>query len=147
MKLSVPGLPWKPYPRRLREICTIALPVEENGEDVDRYISAAPKAAQRKLREVRAAIREAAPTAKESISYRIPFYDYKGRLVYFGLFRGHIGLYIRPPVIEQHKKDLAGYVTTMSAVHLPLDEEIPSGLIKKLVRARMKINDAEETKR
>ena len=122
------------------------MPVEESKKDVDSYISTAPKAAQKKLREVRAAIREAAPTAKESISYRIPFYDYKGRLVYFGLFRSHIGLYIRPPVVEQHKKDLAGYVTTMSAVHLPLDEEIPSRLIKKLVRARMKINDAEHSK-
>ena len=121
------------------------MPVEEFKKDVDGYISAAPKAAQKKLRQVRAAIREAAPTAKESISYRIPFYDYKGRLVYFGLFRNHIGLYVRPPVVEQHKRELAGYVTTMSAVHLPLDEDIPVSLVKKLVRARMKINDAEHS--
>jgi len=121
------------------------MPMERSEKDVDGYISAAPKAAQKKLRQVRAAIREAAPTAKESISYRIPFYDYKGRLVYFGLFRNHIGLYVRPPVVEQHKRELAGYVTTMSAVHLPLDEDIPVSLVKKLVRARMKINDAEHS--
>ena len=108
---------------------------------MDEYISAAPEEARAKLEEVRAAIREVAPTAKEGISYRIPFYDYKGRLAWFGLQKRHVGLYIRPPVIEEHEKDLAGYGTTMSAVHLPLDEEVPVALVKKLVRARMKKNE------
>lgn len=110
---------------------------------MDEYISAAPEEARAKLEEVRAAIREVAPTAKESISYRIPFYDYKGRLAWFGLQKEHIGLYVRPPVIEEHKKDLAGYETTISAVHLPLDKDVPVALVKKLVKARMRKNDAE----
>lgn len=97
-----------------------------------------------KLREVRRAIKEAAPTAVESISYRIPYYDYKGRLAWFGLQKRHIGLYLRPPVVEEHEKELAKYETTISAVHLPLDEEIPVTLIQKLVKARMKKNEAEE---
>jgi uncharacterized protein YdhG (YjbR/CyaY superfamily) len=99
---------------------------------------------QGKLKEVRAAIREAAPTAVESISYKMAYYSYKGRLAWFGLHTAHIGLYLRPPVVEEHKKELAGYVTTKSAVHFPLDERIPVPLIKKLVKARMKKNDAGE---
>ncbi len=82
--------------------------------------------------------------ARESISYKMPYYSYKGRLAWFGLQRAHIGLYLRPPVIEEHRKDLEGYVTTKSAVHLRLDRRIPVPLIKKLVKARMKINEAEE---
>lgn len=113
-------------------------------DDVDGYISAAPKEVQGKLREVRAAIREAAPTAKEGISYGIPYYDYKGRLAWFGLQTAHIGLYLRPPVIEEHKKELAGYVTTKSAIHLSLDKDIPVPLIKKLVKARMIRNESEK---
>jgi uncharacterized protein YdhG (YjbR/CyaY superfamily) len=96
-----------------------------------------------KLEEVRAAIREVAPTAVEIISYQMPCYDYKGRLAWFGLHTGHIGLYLRPPIMEEHKKELAGYETTKSAVHLPLDKKIPVSLVKKLVKARMKKNDAE----
>jgi len=46
--------------------------------------------------------------------------------------------------MEEHKKELAGYVTTKSAVHLSLDKKIPVALVKKLVRARMKKNEAEE---
>jgi uncharacterized protein YdhG (YjbR/CyaY superfamily) len=113
-------------------------------KNVDEYISAAPKEVQDKLREVRAAIMEVAPAAHESISYGMPYYDYKGRLAWFGLHKAFIGLYLRPPVIEKHKNELAGYDTTKSAVHLPLDRKIPVALIKKLVKARMKINEAEE---
>jgi uncharacterized protein YdhG (YjbR/CyaY superfamily) len=113
-------------------------------KSVDAYIAAAPKGVQEKLREVRAAIIEVAPDAAESISYRMPYYSYKGRLAWFGLQRAHIGLYLRPPVVEEHKNELRGYETTKSAVHLPLDRKIPVPLIKKLVRARMKKNEAGE---
>ena len=112
-------------------------------KNVDEYISAAPKEVQDRLREVRAAIREAAPTAHESINYGMPYYKYKGRLAWFGFQKAHIGLYVRPPVIEEHKNELAGYETTKSAVHLPLDRKIPVPLIKKLVKARMKKNEEE----
>ncbi len=121
--------------------------MKKNHRSVDDYISAAPKEAQDKLREIRAAIVEAAPTARESISYRMPYYSYKGRLAWFGLFANHVGLYLRPPLIEEHKKDLKGYVTTKSAVHLPLDREMPIVLIKKLVRARMKMNEDAATRK
>ena len=99
---------------------------------------------QDKLKEVRTVIRETAPTAKESISYGMPYYDYKGRLAWFGLSKAHIGLYLRPPVIEEHKKELMNYETTKSAVHLPLDKKIPVPLIKKLVKARMKKNETKD---
>jgi len=110
---------------------------------VDAYIQAAGSAARGKLEEVRIAIREVAPGARESISYGMPYYDYKGRLAWFGLQSNYIGLYLRPPVIREHPKELRGYVTTKSAVHLPLDRDIPVSLVKKLVRARMKMNEAE----
>jgi uncharacterized protein YdhG (YjbR/CyaY superfamily) len=113
-------------------------------KNVDEYISSAPKEVRAKLRAVRTAIREAAPTTHESISYRIPYYDYEGRLAWFGLQKSHIGFYLRPPVIEEHKKELIGYKTTKSSVHLPLDKKIPVLLIKKLVKARMKRNEAED---
>ncbi len=107
---------------------------------VDEYIRRAPEEAQGKLRELRAVIKSAAPGAVESISYGMPGYD-KGRVCWFGLSKRHIGLYIRPPVIARNKKTLAGYKTTKSAVHLPLDKKTPVALIKKLVKARIKLND------
>ena len=114
----------------------------KKASSVDEYIAEAPKEAQSKLREVRAAILAAAPGARESISYGMAYYSYKGRLAWFGLHTAHIGLYIRPPVLEEHKRELAGYGRTKSALHLPLDGKIPVALVKKLVKAAMKKNEA-----
>jgi uncharacterized protein YdhG (YjbR/CyaY superfamily) len=114
-------------------------------DDVDAYISAAPRATQAKLREVRAFILEEAPGARESISYGMPYYSYKGRLAWFGLFKGHIGLFIRPPVLEEHRDELKGYRMTKSSLHLPLDKEVPAALVKKLVRAGMKKNEERDS--
>lgn len=114
--------------------------------NVDDYIAAAPKEVQSKLIELRATIREVAPTAVERISYGMPYYDYKGRLAWFGLAKAHIGLYIRPPVIEEHRSELEGYETTKSTVRFPLDKKLPIALIKKLVKARMKKNEEDKRK-
>ena len=113
---------------------------------VDAYIAAAPKEVRSKLKELRAAIRQVAPTAEERISYRMPYYAYKGRLAYFAAFKNHIGLYVPTPVVEEHKRELKDYVTSEATVRLPLDKKLPVALIKKLIRARMKKNDARNEK-
>lgn len=115
-----------------------------SSREVDAYIARCPKALQGKLREIRAAIREAAPGATETISYKMPGYsypgyDYKGMFAWFGIQKSHIGLYLRPPTIESHEKELSGYKTTKSAVHIPLDVKVPTPLINRLVKVSIKI--------
>ncbi|MDR3642866.1 MAG: DUF1801 domain-containing protein [Candidatus Doudnabacteria bacterium] len=99
-------------------------------KNVDEYITRTPKEGQGKLKQLRALIKKIAPDAEERISYGMPFYDYKGRLVYFAAMRGYIGLYIPPPIIADHAKELKIYVTTKSAIHLP-PTKLPFALIKK----------------
>lgn len=77
---------------------------------------------------------------EEKISYGMPFYDYKGRLVYFAAQKYYVGLYIPPPIIENHSKDLRNYTTTKSAIHFPNDKPISVELIKKLLKARIEYN-------
>ena len=55
-------------------------------KEVDRYIAAAPRAAQPHLRRLRELIRQEAPQAEEGISYRMPYYRYHGHLMYFAAF-------------------------------------------------------------
>jgi uncharacterized protein YdhG (YjbR/CyaY superfamily) len=114
-----------------------------SAKDVEAYIARAPRGVHGKLKELRSAIKQVAPGANESISYRMPHYSYKGRLAWFALMKNHIGLYLRPPVIAEHKGELTAYKTTKSAIHFALDKKLPIPLIKKLVRARMKKNEAE----
>ncbi len=111
-------------------------------KNVDAYIVAAPKEVQNKLKELRAVIRKTAQDAEERISYGMPYYGYKGRLAYFRLSKNHIGLYIPTPVIEEHKSELKDYETAKATVRFPLDKKLPVMLIRKLVRARIKKNEA-----
>jgi len=108
---------------------------------VDKYIADAPKEIQPKLKALRKVIKATAPKAEEKISYGMPYYGLNGRLVYFASTKNHIGLYIPPPIIAQHAKELKGYGTTVSAVHLDNKKPLPIALIKKLVKARMKYNE------
>jgi len=112
----------------------------------DAYIVAAPKQAQAKLKALRKAIRQAAPKAKEKLSYGMPYYHYLGRLAYFAAFKNHIGLYIPSPVVAEHKRELKGYVTATATVQFPMEKPIPVSLVKKLVKARMKKNEAMKKK-
>ena len=118
---------------------------ESGSLDVDAYLARAPKNVQGKLEEIRSAIRETAPGSTETTSYFqmpgyfYPGYDYNGMFAWFGLQKSHLSLLLRPPTIQMHKKELAGYYTTKAAVHLPLDGKTPVSLIKKLVKTSVRI--------
>ena len=113
-------------------------------KDVDSYIASAPKEVQSKLKELRRAIKETAPDAEEKISYGMPYYSYKGRLAYFAYAKEHIGLYAMPPIIDDHKGELKKYQTAKATIRFPLNEDLPIALIKKLVKAGIKNNEASK---
>jgi uncharacterized protein YdhG (YjbR/CyaY superfamily) len=114
---------------------------------VDEYIEHAPEELRGRLRELRKAIRSVAPHAEEKLSYGIPYYGYNGRLAYFAYAKHHIGVYaIRKPVIDQFAKELSGYVKSKGTIQLPHDRPLPLPLIKKLVKAEMKLNEDIEEK-
>jgi len=118
---------------------------ESGSRDVDAYIAKCPKDIQGKLTEIRAAIREAAPGATETTSYFhmpgyfYPGYDYNGMFVWFGFQKSYIGLLLRPPAIQDHERELSEYAKTKATVHFPLDRKIPVPLVKKLVKASVRI--------
>lgn len=115
-------------------------------KDVNEYIRAAPKEVQGKLKQLRAAIKHTAPKALEKISYGMPYYAYYGRLAYFAYAQKHIGLYVPPPALNEHKEELKKYSTTKATIRFPLDQEIPLALIKKVIRSRMKYNEMKYQK-
>ena len=121
--------------------------IMEKPKDVDSYIRASPKEIQPKLAQLRKIIRAAAPRAEERISYGMPYYGYKGRLAYFRLSKNHIGLYVPPPVIEEHKSELKDYETAKATIRFPLDKKLPVALIRKLMKARIKKNESAGKKK
>lgn len=111
---------------------------------VNAYITKAPKEMQPKLKELRKLICEAAPKAQEKMSYGMPYYGYHGRLAYFGYFKDHVSLFAMPPIADEFKKILKAHVTGKSTIQFSLDEKLPAGLIKKIIKARMKRNEEKK---
>jgi uncharacterized protein YdhG (YjbR/CyaY superfamily) len=112
-------------------------------ESIDEYIVSFPKPVQKKLRDLRKAIRELAPDAEEKISYQIPTFHLGRNLVHFAAYANHIGFYPTSSGIRSFKSKLSKYKYSKGAIQFPLKEPLPMNLIKNIVRFRVQ----EESKR
>lgn len=112
---------------------------------VDAYVEYCPGEVQGALREIRAAIREAAPGSTETVSYfQMPGYsyegyDYNGMFAWFSFKAPHVRLHVRPPVLEEHAAEIEGYKATKAIVSFPAGGRIPVALVRKLVKASVAV--------
>ncbi len=109
---------------------------------VDEYIALAEPKVKKALKDIRKTIKETAPKAEEVISYQIPGYKYHGMLVFFAGWKNHISLYPAPWGAEALKKEMSAFEGSKGTIKFPLDKPMPLDLIKKMVRYRMKENEA-----
>jgi|SRR5450759_198533 len=101
---------------------------------IDDYIGSFPDDVQVILKEVRHTIRNAAPSAQETISYQMPTLRLHGRnLVHFAAWKHHVGLYPIHTADEAFEQELAPYRATKATVRFLLREPIPYDLIERLV--------------
>jgi uncharacterized protein YdhG (YjbR/CyaY superfamily) len=105
---------------------------------INEYIASFSPDVQTILEKIRLTIRNAAPDAQETISYKMPAFRLNGVLVYFAAFRRHIGFY--PPVKGDAKleKAVSPYAGPKGNLRFPLDQPIPYGLIEKIVKLRIR---------
>jgi uncharacterized protein YdhG (YjbR/CyaY superfamily) len=112
-------------------------------KDIDSYISQFPADVQAILEKVRATIQQAAPEAKETISYMMPAFKQHGILIYFAAWKKHIGMY--PPISGDKalEKAIARYAGPKGNLQFPVDEPIPYDLIERIVKLRVKQDAAK----
>jgi len=115
-------------------------------KNIDEYIASFSPEVQAILKKIRLTIRDAAPGAQETISYKIPAFRLNRILVYFAAFKNHIGLY--PPVRGDAKlvKAASAYAEVKGNLQFPLDQPIPYGLIERIVKFRVKQNSLKATR-
>jgi uncharacterized protein YdhG (YjbR/CyaY superfamily) len=111
---------------------------------VSAYIAAAPASSRAMLRQLRGAVRAAAPKAEERISYGMPTYYYRGGLVSFAAFKNHLSLFISGRFLKRYAAEVEQYQTSKATLQFPLGTRIPLALVKKLVTARRRENEALE---
>lgn len=115
-------------------------------QSIDEYIASFPADVQKRLQEIRAAIKSVAPQATEKISYQMPTFFLNGNLVHFAAFKNHIGFYPVPSGIEAFKEELSKYAQGKGSVQFPLDQPLPLALIKRIVKFRVGENLAKAQK-
>jgi uncharacterized protein YdhG (YjbR/CyaY superfamily) len=102
------------------------------------YLAEVPEPARSTLERIRAAIRAAAPAeATEIISYGIPAFKHNKVLIWYAAFANHCSLFPTASVIEEFKKELKGFTLSKGTIQFPTDKPLPSGLVKKMVKARV----------
>lgn len=114
-----------------------------NYKSVEDYIDSSPDSIKPKLNTIRDIIKDAAPHATEKISYGMPYYGYKGRLVYFAYYKNHIGFYAMSPAMEKYKDEVKSFRTGKATLQFNLDQKLPEVLIRKLVREMVRVNEAK----
>ena len=108
-------------------------------ETVSAYIAAAPPQTRSRLRQLRAAIKSAAPGITERISYRIPTFDLDGKyLLYIAAFEKHVSVYpVTKGMVARYGSAIAKYRSGRGTLRFALDTPLPIGLVRKLARVRV----------
>lgn len=105
---------------------------------VSEYIAAAPKDAQKKLRELRSILKRVAPKATEALKWGSPVFETERILFAYAAFKTHLNFMPTPSALKPFKKQLEKYTTGKGSIQFPYDRPLPKGLITKIAVFRVK---------
>ena len=108
---------------------------------VDEYIASLPEETRKVLKKVRAAIKAAAPGARQKISYQIGAFELNGKnLIGFAGWKNHVSMYPIPSGSAAFNRQVAQYVDGKGTLKFPLDKPLPLKLISQVVKYRIADN-------
>jgi uncharacterized protein YdhG (YjbR/CyaY superfamily) len=116
-------------------------------QSIDEYIAGFPENVQALMQQLRKTINEAAPEAKEKISWGLATFTLEGNLIHFAGNKKHIGLYPGAEVIEVFKEKLNPFKTSKGTIQLPLDKPMPLPLVAEIVSFNIVRRKEEAEKR
>ena len=118
----------------------------KQAQSIDAYISEYPKEVQALLETFRSMIKKAAPGAEEDMKYGIPTFRLHGRnLVHFGAFKNHVSFFPGASGVAEFKDDVTGYTVSKGTIQFPIDKRLPTALITKIVKFRVKEEELRKT--
>jgi uncharacterized protein YdhG (YjbR/CyaY superfamily) len=116
--------------------------------DVEDYLARVPPIQRRALEQLRRTIKSVVPDAVEVISYQIPTFKLNRRmLVSYAAFNEHCSFFPGAGPVDVHEDELKSFATSKGTVRFTPEKPLPAALVKKLVKTRIKLNDAARKKR
>ena len=109
---------------------------------IDEYLKALPEEVRMTLEKLYKTIKSVAPHAEELISYGMPAFKHHGMLVYFAAFKNHCSFFPGSSQIIKLYDELKPFKTAKGTIQFTVDKPLPVTLVKKIVKARMKENEA-----
>ena len=105
---------------------------------VDEYIEAAPREAQKKLRELRSLLKKVAPGAREALKWGSPVFE-EGRILFsYSAHKSHLNFSPTGPAMEPFGEELATFKTGKDTIQFPYDKPLPRDLIRRIAVYRAK---------
>lgn len=92
---------------------------------VSEYIAAAPKEAQKHLREIRSILKKVAPHATETLKWGSPVFEEKRILFAYSAYKSHLNFMPTGPALEPFMKELAEYKTGEDTIQFPYGKPLP----------------------
>lgn len=87
---------------------------------------------------VRETLRKGAPQAKEEVSYNMPCFKQNKGLIWYAVYKDHVGMYPVTAAMKASLKELSKYIHGKGTLHFTLDKPLPLVLIGKIIRVRVK---------
>ncbi len=111
-------------------------------KSMDEYLAGMPADHRAALEKLRRTIRAVAPDAEECISWGLAAFRLNGRpLVALGGWAKHCALYpMSSATVKAFQNDLRDFEASKGTIRFSPDKPLPTALVKKLVKARMKEN-------
>jgi uncharacterized protein YdhG (YjbR/CyaY superfamily) len=120
-----------------------ALPSTDNGamssEEITTYLDGLDEPKRATLETLRATILDLIPDAEQGLSYQVPAFRLRGKVVAgFAAFQHHLSyLPFSGSVFPELKEDLLTYSWSKGALRFAIDEPLARELVEKLINVRI----------
>jgi uncharacterized protein YdhG (YjbR/CyaY superfamily) len=109
---------------------------------IDEYLAGMSPKSHAILQKLRKTVHSLVPEVEECISYRMPAFRYRGRIIagFQATSKGCSYYPFSGTTLKTLAGDIEGYSQTKSALHFGPDKPLPASLVRKLLKARIAEN-------
>ena len=108
-------------------------------KSVEEYIELASAPQKARIEIIRDLVHASAKNMEEKISYDMPSFIYKGKiLLYVAIQSKHIGIYALPETNIEFAEELTAFKTGKGSIQLPNNKDLPIDLIRRIIEFRMR---------